>query len=400
MPAAVLSRRQYEGFRGGYYPGVEATTAVAFSEPWDMRAVTPDPFPVPCAVIFGERTGESGPLPEAALAFEGRIRPRGTRWSNAEGALDTEGKRIERGTDDAVVSAYAERFYQGATIVPSVLVRVRDLPGGPLGTPTGTRRVGSLRSSLEKRPWKDLADLEGLIEEQFLLRCYLGSGIAPFRALDAIQTVIPWTGGRLLDGVDEQLDDYPHLAAWWRRAEDMWETHKGATNKLSLRERLDYQGGVGNQMPIQPQRLVYSASGNRITACRLEDTSAITEHKLYWAAMSSAEEGQYMAAILNSDAVHEKVEPLMSEGLFGKRDIDKYVFSVPFPTFDPDDEIHAKLVATGVRAEGVAGVVELDEAATFQQKRKAIREALASDGVANEIEELVAVLLEPVPVPV
>jgi hypothetical protein len=28
----------------------------------------------------------------------------------------------------------------------------------------------------------------------------------------------------------------------------------------------------------------------------------------------------------------------MSEGLFGKRHIDKYVFAVPFPVFEPDSE--------------------------------------------------------------
>jgi hypothetical protein len=98
----------------------------------------------------------------------------------------------------------------------------------------------------------------------------------------------------------------------------------------------------------------------------------------------------------------------MSEGLFGKRDIDKYVFAVPFPTFDPDTELHAKLAEAGAQSESVAAEVDLAGAGSFQAARKEVRKALASevrkalasDGVASEIEELVGQLLEPVSLPI
>jgi hypothetical protein len=103
-----------------------------------------------------------------------------------------------------------------------------------------------------------------------------------------------------------------------------------------------------------------------------------------------------LATILNSEAVHVNVEPLMSEGLFGKRDIDKYVFAVPFPTFDSDSKLHARLAAAGVRAEEVAVAAALSDDPTFQVARRRIREALAEDGVGQEIEELVGELIAPV----
>ena len=80
MPAAALSRRQYAGFRTGHFEGPTATTAVEFTTPWDLRKVTPDIFPVPASVIFGQRSGKPGALPEDAQTFVGRIAPRGTRW--------------------------------------------------------------------------------------------------------------------------------------------------------------------------------------------------------------------------------------------------------------------------------------------------------------------------------
>jgi hypothetical protein len=365
-----------------------------------MRGVRPDIFPVPSGVVFGRRAGKPAPLPADALAFAGSIAPRGTRWADAGEKLTSSEGRVERGSDDGSVSVYATRFYQGATILPRVLLTVRELPTGPLGTPTGNRRVGSLRSSLEKKPWKELDSLEGLIEEQFLYPAYVGISIAPFRPLEPIQAVIPWASGGLLDGGDSKLDTYPNLAAWWRRAEQLWDDNKGAKNNLSLKDRLDYHGGLRNQYPIQPDRVVYTKSGNRITAARIQTDQAVIDHKLYWAAVNSADEGRYLTTILNSEAVHKKVEPLMSEGLFGKRDIDKYVFAVPFPIFDPDSELHAHLTEAGARAEEVAGAADLSDDPNFQTARRRVREALGADGVADDIETLVGELLEPVAVPV
>lgn len=398
MPAAVLSRRQYEGFRDGYYEALGVTTAVEFHTPWDMRGVSPDIFPVPSGVVFGERVGKSASLPEGALAFSGRIAPRGTRWTDAEEKLTSEEVRIERGSDEGALSRYAGRFYQGATILPRVLLTVKDLPSGPLGTPVGSRRVASLRSSLEKEPWKRIDGLEGLVEEQFLYATYLGTSIAPFRPLQPIRSVIPWSSGRLLDGADPKLDTYPNLAAWWRQAEHLWETNKGEKNMLSLKDRLDYHGGLSNQFPLQRDRVVYTKSGNRITAARIQSGHAVIDHKLYWGAVASEDEGRYLTVILNSEAVHEKVEPFMSEGLFGKRDIDKYVFAVPFPLFDPDSDLHRRLVEAGARAEDVAGGTDLSDNPNFQTARRRVREALEADGIVAEIEDVVSELLEPVPV--
>lgn len=396
MPAAVLSRRQFEGFRTGSYDALGVATSVEFGIPWDLRKVSPDIFPVPASVVFGQRAGKPRALPQAALAFSGRVAARGTRWSDADAGLTSVEASVERGADDGIVSAYAGRFFQGAIILPRVLLCVRELPAGPLGTPTGTRRVESLRSSLEKQPWKEVESLEGAIEEQFLHRTYFGASIAPFRLIaQPAFSIIPWSGGELLEGKDELLDEYPALAGWWRKAEGIWGNLRSDSTRLSLKEQLDYYGKLSGQFPLQPQRVAYTKSGNRITACRIEDEQAVIDHTLYWGTVHSIDEGRYLTTILNSDAVHKKVEPLMSEGLFGKRHIDKYVFAVPFPLFDPALEVHMRLVELGTRAEEVAAAVDLSSGQSFQRGRRLVRDALAAAGVAQDIEELVADLLTP-----
>lgn len=394
MPAAALSRRQFDGFRTGSFDAPSASTALAFDEPWDLRNVSPDIFPVPASVVRGSRSTKPRPMAGTARRFVGHVSPRGTSWSDAQAALTEDEVAVERGADEALVSAYAERFYQGAIILPRVLLTVTKLPSGPLGTPTGTKRIRSFRTPLEKPPWKDLDSLEGAVENQFLWRTYFGATIAPYRLLgQTASSVIPWSSGRLLDGSDEALDQYPGLAAWWRGAEALWEANRSATTRLTLKEQVDYYGKLSGQFPIQPHRVVYTKSGNRIAACRVDDEQAIIDHTLYWGTVNSAEEADYLCAILNSKAVHEKVEPLMSEGLFGKRHIDKYVFAAPFPIFDPAIPEHKTLAELGRRAATVAEHLSFEPDVAFQRARRAVRDALDTDGIGAEVEEAVSTLL-------
>ena len=190
--------------------------------------------------------------------------------------------------------------------------------------------------------------------------------------------VIPWTMSRLWDASDSELDQYPGLADWWRRAEAIWEAERSASTRLSLREQLDYYGKLSGQFPLQRHRVLYTKSGNRITACRIDDEHAIVDHTLYWAAVDSIDEARYLQTILNSDAVHAIIEPLMSEGLFGKRHIDKYVFAARFPIYDPESELHRQLARIGARAEQVASEVDVSNVRSFQAARRGIRDALAS----------------------
>ena len=132
-----------------------------------------------------------------------------------------------------VLSQYHSRFTQGATIVPRVLIIVEDAPQGPLGIAAGQRSVRSNRSALEKAPWRELDSLENVVEESFVRPLLLGSTLLPFRMLEPALAVVPWQGERLLHGDDDELDDYPGLASWWRRAEELWEATAGATTSAS-----------------------------------------------------------------------------------------------------------------------------------------------------------------------
>jgi hypothetical protein len=290
-------------------------------------------------------------------------------------------------------------FSNGATLYPRVLISVEPVPKGPLGLPAGKTAIRSARSSLEKPPWKNLKAIEKTLDERFLRPMYVGTSIAPFRALDPDLAVVPRISGVLVSGNDPRIEADPGLAAWIREAERLWDENKPSGSTLSFLEQIDYRRKLSDQFPIAQHRVVYTKSGANLVAARLTDIEAVIDHKLYWAPVGSIEEGQYLVSILNSKILQDKVRPLQSRGQFGPRDFDKYVFAVPFPLFDRDNPLHVAMADLGARAEKVAADVMIPAGTGFKKARTMVDKALDEDGVSEEIEAAVDDLLDMVPPP-
>lgn len=393
MPFAVLSRLAYDGFRtGALSTPTGAGVELSFGEAWDLHRVKPDPFPVPCSVVFGRLTPQRArPLGSSVLQWSGKLDAVTVDWDTAKGSLTTGGASVQVATTDGERSPYAARFTQGANLVPRMLICVVPGDGSPLGAGAGRQGVRSARSGLEKKPWKDLPDQTGVVERPFVYPVHLGSTTLPYRLMEPWHAVLPITQGHLLgdEGDPAPLDAYPDLAAWWRSAEHVWQSHRSSSTTLSLLEQVDYHGKLSKQFPAPPYRVVYSASGTNLAAATVTNPRAVIEHKLYWAPAASLEEARYLTAILNSDALLTRIQGLQSRGQFGARDFDSYVFAVPFPAFDSGVDLHLHLAVSAARAEDVAASVLLPDGVKFQRARKMVRAELAELGVAAHIESLV-----------
>ena len=184
MPLATLSRMAFAGFRKGDYGAVRSL----FEPPWDLEKVRPSPFPVPSAVVFATLLSSSSEkrasMPPNTIVWSGSLRrAAGTTWAGVEPYLTVvaaDSRRVD--LDDLRLSPYAERFGQGATIVPRVFhVVERMAPADELGLPRGIVHVRSKRSMLEKEPWKSLPDRDTIVEERFVFNAYFGTTILPFR---------------------------------------------------------------------------------------------------------------------------------------------------------------------------------------------------------------------------
>ncbi|MEW2005717.1 hypothetical protein [Microbacterium sp. NPDC079208] len=381
-PYAVLSRLQYELFRKGDWLDADPLHInVAFETPWDLADVRPGLFPVPSAVIFGTRSDEAVALPGEVIAFRGRI-----------GHLVREDDTvIQLSAEDAYLSPYASRPVQGATVVPRVLTFVNEVPAGMLGRPAGTTTVTSARSTQEKTPWKLLDSVETPVEESFVREVLLGSSMVPYRVVWPHKAVLPITDSGVLQPA--QMFRYPLLSARWAMVDGLFNANKSAKTKMNLTDRLNFQSGLARQLPAPPHRVLYTASGNRIAAAYTANTDYVIEHKLYWLNVDSEAEGQYLAAILNSDAVAVAVAKRQSRGLFGTRDIDTLPWRLPIPAFDADNEAHVALSDLGIAATETAMTIDFADVSDFKDARRLVRDALAADGTTAAVDEIVIDML-------
>ena len=202
MPNAAVDRGQFAGLRtGSYRRRHNKPVLVAFDPAWDLRRVRPHFFPRGAAVLFGTRTAEDAdarPLPTALTVFSGKLPVRNGSWAEVGPHLTREPGEAKP-VADGHASPWAERFRQGATIVPRMLFFVTRKEAGPLGMPAGRATVRSLQRSNDKKPWKSLPPLEGVVETEFLRPVLLGEGVLPYRVRKTFEAVIP-RGQRGADG--------------------------------------------------------------------------------------------------------------------------------------------------------------------------------------------------------
>ena len=85
---------------------------------------------------------------------------------------------------------------------------------------------------------------------------------------------------------------------------------------------------------------------------------------------------------------------MQSSGAWGPRDFDNLVWELPIPEFDRREVLRLDLAQAAVEAERIAAQVPLREGAHFTSQRRAIRAALAADGIAARIDALVTRLLD------
>jgi SAM-dependent methyltransferase len=392
MPLAALTRRQFAALRTGSYAPPSGEVAIDVSTPWDLHKVKPRLFRVPPSVICGTRSTIPVPLSDQAEVWAGSVPSRNLRWSAAEPHLT----RSEAGigvAKDAPKSLYHSRFSQGATLVPRMLVLVEEAPVSPIGVAAGRVAIRSSRSPNEKPPWKNLPDLTGSVESEFVRPVHLGQTVLPYRTHHPLKAVVPLAQGELLDTDDARLDLYPGLADWWRAASEVWDAHKGST-KNTLTEQINFRKKLTLQLPAATHRIVYTGTGQYLAAARIEDTRAIFGHLLYWATANSVEESRYLTAILNSQTLGELVAPYQPRGEHNPRHFDKLVWRIPIPLFDPKAADHTRLVELAERAEQVASEEDISSQRTFQAQRRLIRQALTKVGISKEIDTVVRKLVD------
>ena len=194
------------------------------------------------------------------------------------------------------------------------------------------------------------------------------------------------------------------MQARWRTISRLWAENKKAANSLSLLGRIDYHRELSSQLNWQrergerPVRLVYTSAGEP-TAALLTSDKVIVDYKLFWVSCRDTYEAHYLLAIINSKTLYHAVTPLMSKGLFGARDLQKHLWKLPIPEFDPANPLHAAIADAGAAAaEGAAQLLNRLRAnrgddLTSTYARREIHKWLAASEEGRAVEKAVGRLL-------
>ena len=168
--------------------------------------------------------------------------------------------------------------------------------------------------------------------------------------------------------------------------------------------RLDYEKELSSQLKWQlspddrPLRIVYTTAGEP-TAALLPDDAALVDDTLYRIHCKDADEANYLLAIINSDALYERVKPLMSKGQYGARHLHKKLWYLPIPEFDPKMLLHMVIAKAGERAAAgaAAKLAEVREQRGEEVGvtiiRRELRAWLRASAEGKEVEAAVAALL-------
>lgn len=391
LPLAALTRGQFERLRSGDFDSVK----IAWDAAWTMDESVQPLFPVPSCVLLGRKRAVAHPVPTEVRAYRGALPFRDAPEEIADAKLEViENAPALQTAQHKGGSPYRTAFRNGATLFPRMLVFVERKKMGRLGADTAAPVVQSRRSSQEKKPWKDLPGIESRVEAEFLHPVLLGESVAPYRLWKPFEGVIPVDStGSVLDADTASNRGFDGLSSWMRKAEHLWDSHK-RSEAMKLAQLFDYFGQLSAQFPISKLRVVYAASGAAPAACIVSGSAAVIEHKLYWSAPASEAEARYLCAILNSETTRARAEAWQSRGQWGARDFDKVIFNLPIPRFDAKDPLHMALAKAAAKAEKLAAALVLPEGVKFQQARRLVREALTATGTAQEIDALVARLLD------
>ena len=389
MPHSTLAGGHYKKWRTGNWGVVSADLS---EDPWNLETLQDNSFfPIPACVVFATKTSAGRSLSTTV-----------TEW---HGSPPNPTKKTVTMPGVSAPSPYKTRAYQGATIVPRRLFFVTAQPS-PTALIDGLSDVQPQTSPQDKPPWKtlDVSHLGATIPDDYIHPVHLGATLAPFVTLTPHKAVLPFdrtsAAPPRIDPITGDVSIaslHPSVRRRWKHMTRLWDNNRKPTSTMSLIQRLDYMKKLSKQVPAHPIRLLYTTSG-RPTAAVLEDSDALADHKLYWIKCRDADEAHYLAAVINSDTLHEAAQPLMSKGQYGARDLHKHLWKLAIPEYDPSEPDHTSLARLGRRAatemrEALAHLhATPDRSVTWRIARRELRSRLAASPTGQQIEHHVAQL--------
>ncbi len=387
----VLPRGVFNGDHLRNLRDIEFNVTAHFTGLWDLQDVFPLFNMLTC--VLSAKKGEGNSYPLKGRRYSGTLPEVNVSNEVAQEELDIKdvtyylnilGDRsvvMDRELNPQLFNAtspYEDEIRQGATVVPRSLWFVNFQQHETFGINAQEPLVETSERARTraKEPW-DSVEMEGQIEHDFLYHCVTGSELVHFAHLDFPVSVLPLQiSGRdfhLLNEDSARANGYQNLADWISVAREKWEVNKEDTTDEGLLEWLNYRHKLTQQDPDPRYRVLQNTSGSYVYGAvvdteELNDISVngieielqrnndgriplVVDHKCYYYETDDRDEAYYLSGFLNAPLILELIQEMMSQGLFGGRDVHKRVWEIAIPEYDPDNPTHTAIRDTAMEGE-------------------------------------------------
>ena len=281
-------------------------------------------------------------------------------------------------------------FQQGATIVPHVLTIAETT------SPAARRdrvRVTTRRSS--KAPWNIVEPRTIEVPKHWLIDLFSSSTVPSLAARSSRKAIIP------MDGDGNLLNEDDITEEGWLLLNDLYTAHAGAgkntpptllqqlANRRKLTAQLPLRRGTRRNLVLCPK------SGDIMRAARTHVGNAVADDTLYWYQARTSAEAAYLTVLLNTSCLQHAFTSAKESG----RHFDLHPWrKVPIPRYDGTIPLHREIAALCTQAEKVAvrtvtAELEADPGREQVSLSKAVRNALANDGIGAAMDECARRLL-------
>ena len=391
LPWSALKSESWGGFRSGQWhdksAGAHDEWSIDLSDPpWDLKQVNPRPFPQSdSCVIFGKEpsagvktSGLSSVWDSWAIEGDDPI----LAWEDIKLSI------TRKPTAQAPVepSHYADSVKNGATIFPAVLVRVDMdtlVSGGH-----GRLRFDTMMPNNAKSPWKELTPLSLTVEEECVRQVVFSGDIAPFVTFRKSLALVPPDEALTSEHFERSIAQYAMFSRAWNQADQVWQEHRGPNSPETLLLRLNHLRSLTTQIPSgSGYRVVYPKSGSWFFGVAVR-RNLLVDNACYYLNVASLQEAHYLCATFGAD----ELQTAFRDARRTDRHYDTYPLrGVPIPEFSDQEQLHIELAELGKRAASVAK--QVPNSGTTARTRDAVRHALRSDGVMDQINQRVRELL-------
>ncbi len=227
------------------------------------------------------------------------------------------------------------------------------------GRRPGQLKISNLieRSRLEEA--KELGIHEGYVEEEHIYPLVGGRNISKWGLKDYIYMLVPHysTGKAQYRGIptEDMQTKYFLTYDWLFYFHDLLEATRIRSGKFfDIKQFPWYRLDNVGDYTFKPYKVLWQEQAKAVSCCvvssitddYVHDKTVVTDSKVLFVALDSAEEAHYLCAVLNSSTIEEIIQGYT---INTNRGID-VVKNIRIPQFIPDDEIHVRLSSLSTRA--------------------------------------------------